>query len=180
MLSSEQFPYVLIVTIIALHIFVMAIVVYYSCCRKKCVCRIDIQNNTIHQTNSAETSRMSAQVTLSNHTDSDSLDGSNELPVTNRASSLFRNFRIRLWGDRNAPDVAGDESEELPPPYVEQGASIGFSNAGASFNELPHLPSYDDIVDQLPSFSDNEATNPDKNDKPPTYEEVEEAMRRET
>jgi hypothetical protein len=121
---------------------------------------------------------MSTRVTQGDVIDSDHLVASNNRSASNRSSSLFAIIRTRLRGNVNATDASGDESEDPPPPYVEQGASVGHTNVGASLEDLPHLPSYDDIVVQLPTC-DVQGTEGYYSDGPPTYEEVEEAKKQE-
>lgn len=173
-LSDNQFPYVLIIGAVVIHLTVMAIVIYFSCCRHKCcVCRINIQNNTIHQNNLSESSRRNAVIAHDDSADSENLVDANQRPVTNRDTSLITRVRTRLQGTPETRPSASLDSG-LPPPYSEGESGSGHVNAAANFEDIDlYLPPYEEIVDQLPTWKENGEMA-----KPPTYEEATEAHRR--
>lgn len=173
-LSDNQFPYILIIGAVVVHLTIMTIVIYYSCCRHKCCeCRINIQNNTIHQNNLNECSRRNVAIAHEDSVDSEGLVDANQRPVTSWDTSIITRVRTRLQG---APETrpSGSLDRSLPPPYSEGESSSGHTNSAANFDDIDlYLPPYEEIVNQLPTWKENEEMA-----KLPTYEEATEDDRR--
>ena len=178
--EGEGFPFLLAIFAVIAHLCIIIVVMYYSCCRHGCSCKITVGSN------STETS------TPSDHSDADQLvtshvttrRNSTEPPAYSSAPgtphiqpSIMSRVRDRIYGhnpDRERQEqLQSQDSEPVltaePPPYSEitmpPGASGGgHVNEGAIFLDLP---TYQDCLRSEQDLNDGTGV-----DKPPKYEDV--------
>jgi len=167
---------VILVMAIAGHILLIAIVVYYACCRGGCVCKKTAQTNTVG----------GGSVTSRNRTNSDAsvLVESDERPngptlhiPTGPVSNWWQTSiltRVRSHLDRHtSTSTQQSKPEERPPPYnesLEPADDVGNFNEGACLEEA--LPTYQEYVRQSSFVCFNEETGQFEIEKPPDYEEA--------
>ncbi|KAH3697606.1 hypothetical protein DPMN_085110 [Dreissena polymorpha] len=151
-------PLLLLIMAVVAHLALIAIVVYYACCRNGCTCKITIQDH-------AESST-SPVVSLS--------DGDNLVergPVSNWwQTTLLTRVRAHLTRSRNSTVDSDDAESHLPPPYGDvmtfSALVDGHDNDGAD------LPSYNECIEREVRWQRNPHTGTYEREKPPKYEEV--------
>lgn len=186
--DENGFPFLLAIFAVLAHICIIVVVMYYSCCRHGCTCKVTIgeDNGTSHtQRENSDAAHLVRPTTVSGNE-----DNSGEpppytpgTPDSNRTQpSILARVRDRLQScgrerDRNqltSEQEVDPDSISQPPPYSEYiaaggGASGGHVNEGAEFLDLP---TYQEYMRRNPELYVVDETGSVEIIKPPNYEDI--------
>lgn len=178
--EGSDFSYLIIVFAVVAHLSIIAIVLYFACCRK-CECRV-IMLNKIFQ-NSASNAQNSVEINENDVASSQTFrlvrghgDTRSAQPeIIGRQVSLLA--RIRANRDHNFPiedsQLPVHRAENVLLSYQEsQATGVGYTNIGANFECEVDLPSYDDYIRQQTKRYTHTDTGHLAQPEPPPYEEV--------
>ena len=149
-LYSTDFTYGIIILAVALHLSIMAIIIYFVCRNNKCRCCVVHRHD-----NNITTVVMTRGEAGSQGTDDQNLiPGQTQRPGTSRQTSFLARVRTRM----------GDAAS-LTPPYDET-SDTAQGEANEGFNITVDLPTYEEYAkDNPPMYEEARAS-------PPKYDEV--------
>lgn len=195
--SDNGFPFLLAILAVVAHIFIIVLVLYYTCCRHGCSCKITVGNQTpaseAPQENSDNTQLVeSGGATSQENSNADAPPpySPNAAGPATRQTSVISRVRERLQGrnydreqsvhlaDPESAEAELGESAEFgpqPPPYSEHSVTLaavgGHVNEGAEF-EFVQLPSYQEYMERASELYEKDETGYSEVEKPPKYEDI--------
>lgn len=184
--DENGFPFLLAIFAVLAHVCIIVVVMYYSCCRHGCTCKITIgeDNGTSDtQRENSDDAHLVRRTTASGNEDSNFGEPPPYTSDSNRTQpSILARVRDRLQSrgrERDRNQLTGEQevdpdSISQPPPYSEYiaaggGASGGQVNEGAEFLDLP---TYQEYMRRNPELYVVDETGSVEIIKPPNYEDI--------
>lgn len=157
-LYSTDFTYGIIVIAVALHLTVMAIIIYFLCRNNRCQCCVvhchDNNITTVVVSHGASGSENHYRPATDNGT---LIDEGTTRPGASQETYFLARVRTRI------SDIASGHSEGLPPPYDEASDHVqGEINEGFMTVDLPTYEEYTE--DHPPVYEEGSS--------PPKYDEI--------